>query len=81
MMGDTPCNLHDLPAVGEVGHALYLGHLLVTHVTHAGSRLKHKLLSIANALKEQHIGLDETDDASGRSTAGRSCSPRSTNAT
>ncbi len=32
-------------------------------VTNAGTfRLKHKLLSIANALKQHHIGLDETDD-------------------
>ena len=32
-------------------------------VTNAGTfRLNHKLLFIANALKQYHIGLDETDD-------------------
>ena len=41
----------------------YPGHFLVKRVTHAGTfRLKHKLLFIANALKEHHIVLDETDD-------------------
>jgi hypothetical protein len=35
----------------------------VKRVTHAGTfRLKHKLLFIANALKEHHVGLEETDD-------------------
>ena len=41
----------------------YPGHYLVKRVTNAGTfRLKHKLLFIANALKQHHIGLDETDD-------------------
>ena len=41
----------------------YPGHFLVKRVTHAGTfRLKHTLLFIANALKEHHIGRDETDD-------------------
>jgi hypothetical protein len=41
----------------------YLGHFSVKRVTNAGTfRLKHKLLFIANALKQHHIGLDETDD-------------------
>ena len=32
-------------------------------VTNAGTfRLKHKLLFIANTLKQHHIGLDETED-------------------
>ncbi|HEX9579491.1 MAG TPA: hypothetical protein VF970_00160 [Gemmatimonadales bacterium] len=42
-----------------------LGHdaLQVKRGTNAGTfRLKHKLLFIANALKQSHIGLDETDD-------------------
>jgi hypothetical protein len=35
----------------------------VERVTNAGTfPLKHKLLFIANALKQHHIGLDETDD-------------------
>ena len=41
----------------------YPGHFLVKRVTNAGTfRLKHKLLFIANALKQHHLGLDETDD-------------------
>jgi hypothetical protein len=41
----------------------YPGHFLVKRVTNAGTfRLKHKLLFIANALKQHHIGLEETDD-------------------
>ena len=41
----------------------YPGHFLVKRVTNAGTfRLKHKLLFIANALKQYHIGLEETDD-------------------
>ena len=42
-----------------------LGHdaLQVKRGTNAGTfRLKHKLLFIANALKQHHIGLEETDD-------------------
>lgn len=42
----------------------YPGHFIVKRVTNAGTfRLKHKLLFIANALKQHHIGLDETDDS------------------
>lgn len=41
----------------------YPGHFLVKRVTNAGTfRLKHKLLFIANALKQYPIGLDETGD-------------------
>jgi hypothetical protein len=41
----------------------YPGHFLVKRVTNAGTfRLKHKLLFIANALKQHPIGLEETDD-------------------
>ena len=41
----------------------YPGHFLVKRVTNAGtSRLKHKRPFIANALKQHHLGLDETDD-------------------
>lgn len=41
----------------------YPGHFIVKRVTNAGTfRLKHKLLFIANALKQQYIGLEEIDD-------------------
>lgn len=41
----------------------YPGQFLVKRVTNAGTfRLKHKLLFIANALKQHHLGLEETDD-------------------
>ena len=41
----------------------YPGHFLVKRVTNAGTfRLKYRLLFIANALKQHHIGLEEVDD-------------------
>lgn len=41
----------------------YPGHFLVKRVPNAGTfRLKHRLLFIANALKQHHIGLEEVDD-------------------
>lgn len=41
----------------------YPGHFLVKRVTNAGTvRLKHRLVFIANALKQHHIGLEEVDD-------------------
>jgi putative transposase len=41
----------------------YPGHFIVKRITNAGTfRLKHKLLFLANPLKQQVIGLDETDD-------------------
>jgi putative transposase len=41
----------------------YPGHFLVKRVTDAGTfRFQHRLLYIANALVDQHIGLEETDD-------------------
>ena len=39
------------------------GHFLVKRVTNAGTfRFKRRLLFIANALKQHHIGLEEVDD-------------------
>jgi putative transposase len=41
----------------------YPGHFQVKRVTHAGTiRFKHKLLFLANALKEHHVGLEESAD-------------------
>ena len=41
----------------------YPGHFLVKRVTDAGTfRFQHRLLYIANALVNQHIGLEETGD-------------------
>jgi putative transposase len=41
----------------------YPGHFLVKRITNAGTfRFKHRLLFIANALKQHHIGLEEVDD-------------------
>lgn len=41
----------------------YPGHFVVKRVTHAGTiRFRHKLLFLANALKEHRIGLEESDD-------------------
>lgn len=41
----------------------YPGHFLVKRVTHAGTiRFQDRLLFLANALKEHHVGLEERDD-------------------
>lgn len=41
----------------------YPGHFLVKRVTNAGTiRFKDRLLFLANALKQHHVGLDETAD-------------------
>lgn len=41
----------------------YPGHFLVKRITNAGTfRFKHRLLFIANALKQHHIGLEEVAD-------------------
>ena len=48
----------------------YPSHYLVKKITTAGAfRLHHKQVYLANALVDQHIGLDETTTASGRSTS------------
>jgi hypothetical protein len=63
----------DPPAVRYVGSTRaypttlpaleYPGHFLVKRVTHAGTiRFQDRLLFLANALKEHHVGLEETDD-------------------
>ena len=45
------------------GSSEYPGHFQVKRVTHAGTiRFKHKLLFLANALKEHHVGLEESGD-------------------
>jgi putative transposase len=41
----------------------YPGHFTVKRVTNAGTiRFQHKLLFLANALKQHHVGLEERDD-------------------
>jgi len=41
----------------------YPGHFLVKRVTHAGTiRFKDRLLFLANALKQHHVGLEERED-------------------
>ena len=64
--GDTPASRYtesprpypERPPAPE-----YPGHFLVKRVTDAGTfRFQHRLLYIANALVNQHIGLEETDD-------------------
>ena len=41
----------------------YPGHYLVKRVTNAGTiRFRDRLLFLANALKQHHIGLEESDD-------------------
>ena len=41
----------------------YPGHFAVKRVTNAGTfRFKHRLLLLANPLKQHHVGLEETGD-------------------
>ena len=41
----------------------YPGHFLVKRITTGGTfRFPHRLLYLANAMVDQHIGLEETDD-------------------
>lgn len=55
------CSLRPYPA--QLPPLEYPGHFLVKRVTNAGTfRFKHRLLFIANALKQHHIGLEEIDD-------------------
>jgi transposase InsO family protein len=64
--GDTPRSRY-LPSRRPYPERLpvpeYPGHFLVKRVTDAGTfRFQTRLLYIANALVNQHIGLEETDD-------------------
>ncbi|CAN5812884.1 hypothetical protein BH23GEM5_BH23GEM5_27780 [soil metagenome] len=64
--GDPPAT-HYAPSRREYPDRLpaieYPGHYIIKRVTNAGTfRLKHKLLFISNALKQQFIGLEEIDD-------------------
>jgi transposase InsO family protein len=64
--GDTPASRYTpspRPYPERVPVPEYPGHFLVKRVTDAGTfRFQHRLLYIANALVNQHIGLEETDD-------------------
>jgi len=64
--GCTPASLYRAsprPFPDRLPPLEYPGHFLVKKVTNAGTfRLKHKLLFIANALKQHHIGLEEIED-------------------
>src|SRR5437879_9015463 len=52
----------------------YPGHFLVKRVTNAGTtRLKKRLLFLANALKQHPVGLEEVEDGSGRFTSATCC--------
>ena len=63
---DTPAS-HYTPSAraypARIPVPVYPGHFLVKKVTTGGTfRFQHTLLYIANALVDQTIGLDETDD-------------------
>jgi hypothetical protein len=64
--GKTPASLYrpsERPYTGGLPPIEYPGHFIVKMVTNAGTiRFKRKVLFIANALKQHHIGLEETDD-------------------
>lgn len=64
--GRTPASVYrpsSRPYEGQLPSIEYPGHYLPKRVTNAGTfRLKHRLVFIANALKQQLIGLEEIDD-------------------
>ena len=64
--GDTPASRYTgspRPYPERLPTPEYPGHFLVKRVTNAGTfRFQQRLLYIANALVNQHIGLEETDD-------------------
>ena len=64
--GKTPGSLYrpsHRPYSGGLPPIEYPGHFIVKMVTNAGTiRFKRKVLFVANALKQHHIGLEETDD-------------------
>jgi hypothetical protein len=64
--GRTPASLYrpsHRPYPGGLPPIEYPGHFIVKMVTNAGTvRFKKKVLFIANALQQHHIGLEETDD-------------------
>jgi putative transposase len=64
--GATPASrYHPSPRAytGVLPPLEYPGHFLVKRVTNAGTfRFKERLLFIAHALQQHHIGLEETDD-------------------
>jgi transposase InsO family protein len=66
LRGETPSSRYHTsprPFPEHLPPLEYPGHFLVKRITNAGTfRFQHKLLFIANALKQHHIGLEETDD-------------------
>jgi transposase InsO family protein len=64
--GKTPASLYAVsnrPYDGKIPPYEYPAHFIIKRVTNAGTfRLKDHLLFIANALKQNLIGLEETDD-------------------
>ena len=64
--GDTPASRYATsprPYPSKPPAPQYPAHFLVKRVTDAGTfRFQRRLLYIANALVDQHIGLEETDD-------------------
>jgi hypothetical protein len=59
--GAIPPSLRAYPA--RLPALEYSGHVVVKRVTNAGTiRFQDRRLFLANALKQHHIGLDESDD-------------------
>ena len=66
LAGRTPASVYrssPRPFPQKLPSLEYPGHFLVKRITNAGTfRFKHRLLFIANALKQHHIGLEEIDN-------------------
>ena len=60
--GQTPASRYR-PSPRVLPPQEYPGHFLVQRITNAGTfRFQHRLLFIANALKQHHIGLEQVND-------------------
>jgi hypothetical protein len=63
---DTPASQYrpsPRPSPERLPPLEYPGHFLVKLITTGGTfRFRHRLLYLANAMVDQHIGLEETDD-------------------
>ena len=66
LAGDTPAMRYTAsprPYPEQLPSLEYPGHYAVKMVTNAGTiRFKSRVLFLANALKQHHVGLEETDD-------------------
>jgi putative transposase len=66
LLQETPASQYTAsprPDPARLPTLVYPGHFVVKKITTGGTfRVQHTRLSLANAMVDQHIGLEETDD-------------------